>query len=65
MKHLQKEKINALQETLNQRHADMTRLLTPVDITKIMNTMNKLREALLELATQNADLVRQLKTPTL
>jgi hypothetical protein len=41
MRNLQK-KINALQEALNQRHDDMSRLLTPVDITKIMDTMNKL-----------------------
>jgi hypothetical protein len=57
MKNLQ-EKINVLQETLNQRHDDMSRLLTPVDVTKIMDTMNKLREALIELSTRNADLVR-------
>ncbi len=50
MKNLQ-EKINVLQETLNQRHDDMSRLLTPVDVTKIMDT-------LIELATRNADLVR-------
>jgi hypothetical protein len=37
----------------------MSCLLTPVDVTKIMDTMNKLREALLELATRNADLVRR------
>jgi hypothetical protein len=55
MKNLQ-EKINVLQETLNQRHDNMSRLLTPVDVTRIMDTMNKLREALLELA---------LETPTL
>jgi hypothetical protein len=37
----------------------MSRLLTPVDVTRIMDTMNKLREALLELATRNANLVRR------
>jgi hypothetical protein len=58
MKTLQ-EKINVLQETLNQWHDDMSRLLTLVDVTRIMDTMNKLREALLELATRNADLVRR------
>jgi hypothetical protein len=64
MKNLQ-EKINVLQETLDQRHDDMSRLLTPVDVTKIMDTMNKLREALLEIATRNADLVKRNKRLTL
>jgi hypothetical protein len=58
MKNLQ-EKINALQEMLNQRHDAMSRMLTPIDITKIMDTMSKLKEALLELTTRNADLVRR------
>jgi hypothetical protein len=52
------EKMNALQETLGQRH-DMSHMLTPVDMTKIMDTMSKLKEALLELTTRNADLVRR------
>jgi hypothetical protein len=64
MKTLQ-EKIHVLQETLNQRHDDMSRLLTPVDVTRIMDTMNKLREALLELATRNADLFRRNNRLTL
>jgi hypothetical protein len=51
--------MNALQETLGQRHSDMSNMLTPVDTTKIMDTMNKLKEAVIELTTRNADLVRR------
>jgi hypothetical protein len=53
------DRMNALQETLDQRHNDMSNMLTPVDMTKIMDTMNKLEEAVIELTTRNADLVRR------
>jgi hypothetical protein len=53
------ERINSLQQMLDNRHDDMSYVLTPVDTVKIMHTMNNLKEALLELTAQNADLVRR------
>jgi hypothetical protein len=51
------ERMETLQKTLDQRHEDMSQVLTPVDTVRIMDTMNKLKEALCELTTRNADLV--------
>ncbi len=48
-----------VQKTLDQRHETMSQVLTPVDTVKIMDTMNKLKEALCELTARNADLVRR------
>jgi hypothetical protein len=48
-----------VQKTLDQRHEIMSQVLTPVDTVKIMDTMNKLKEALCELTARNADLARR------
>ncbi len=45
------------QETLNQRHDTASKILEPIDMSKIMSTMTKLKIALSEISTRNAQLV--------
>jgi hypothetical protein len=47
-----------IQKTLD-RHDTMSQLLTPIDTVKIMDTMKKLKEALCEVTTRNAELARR------
>ncbi len=49
--------MKTLQETLDQRHVEVTKILEPIDMSKIMSTMTKLKIALSEMSTRNAQLV--------
>ncbi len=49
--------MKTLQEALNQRHDTVTKILEPIDMSKIMSTMTKLKIALSEISTRNAQLV--------
>ena len=51
--------MKTLQEALNQRHETVTKILEPIDMSKIMSTMTKLKIALSEISTRNAQLVMQ------
>ena len=46
--------MKTLQESLNQRLEKMSNILTPVDMTKIMTSMTKLKSALSEVTIRNA-----------
>ncbi len=46
--------MKTLQEALNQRHGAETKILEPIDMSKIMSTMTKLKLALSEISTRNA-----------
>ena len=48
--------MKTLQESLNQRLMKMSNILTPVDMTKIMTSMTKLKSALSEVTIRNAQL---------
>ncbi len=49
--------MKALQDTLNQRHTTVSEILELIDMSKIMATMTKLRSALSEISTRNAQVV--------
>jgi hypothetical protein len=49
--------MKTLQEALDQRHVAVTKILQPIDMSKIMSTMTKLKIALSEMSTRNAQLV--------
>ena len=49
--------MKTLQEALDQRHVAVTKILEPIDMSKIMSTMTKLKIALSEMSTRNAQLV--------
>jgi hypothetical protein len=49
--------MKTLQEAINQRNDTVTKILEPIDMSKIMLTMTKLKIALSEISTRNAQLV--------
>jgi hypothetical protein len=49
--------MKTLQEMLSQRHDTVSTILEPIDMSKIMSTMTKLKIALSEISTRNAQLV--------
>jgi hypothetical protein len=49
--------MKTLQETLNQCHDTESKILESIDMSKIMSTMTKLKIALSEISTRNAQLV--------
>ena len=49
--------MKTLQETLTQRHEEVSKIIEPIDMSKIMSTMTKLKIALYEISTRNAQLV--------
>ncbi len=51
--------MKTLQEALDHRHVAVTKILEPIDMLKIMSTMAKLKIALSEISTRNAQLVMQ------
>jgi hypothetical protein len=53
------DSMKTLQEALNQRHVAVMKILEPIDMSKIMSTMTKLKIALSEISTRNAQLVMQ------
>jgi hypothetical protein len=49
--------MKTLQDTLSQRHDTVSKILEPIDMSKIMSTKTKLKIALFEISTRNAQLV--------
>jgi hypothetical protein len=49
--------MKTLQDALNQRHTTVSEILEPIDKSKIMSTITKLKTALSEISTRNAQLV--------